>query len=192
MRMSNCIVHGNTAYAGRQMRTGPIVQYSLVQGGYTSGTAVVDADPQFTAPNADAPANFDASAFDYHPLPSSPAINAGSNDLVPVDALFDLDGEERVQGGVVDLGCYESDLTVGIAERPTAQGTWYFDTEHGVLHMTDFGTSGALAVEVLTLSGQLVERITVPQGMTPLALPAGMYVARAEGLRPLRFVAGDR
>jgi predicted outer membrane repeat protein len=192
MRMSNCIVHGNTAYAGRQMRTGPIVQYSLVQGGYASGTAVVDADPQFTAPNTTATSNFDATAFDYHPLPSSPAINAGSNDLVPVDALFDLDGEERIQGGVVDLGCYESDLTVGIAERPTAQGKWYFDAEHGVLHVTDLGTSGALAVEVLTLSGQLVERITVRQSDTRLVLPAGMYVARSEGLRPLRFVVGGQ
>jgi hypothetical protein len=191
MRMSNCIVYGNTAYAGRQMRTGPIVQYGLVQGGYASGTAVVDADPQFTAPNADAPANFDASAYDYHPLPSSPAINAGNNDLVPVDAPYDLEGEERIQGGVVDLGCYESDLTVGLAERLGTLGAWYFDTEHGALHVADPGMNGAFAMEVHALSGQLVARITVQQGMTPLALPAGMYVARADGLRPLRFVVGQ-
>jgi hypothetical protein len=44
---------------------------------------------------------------------------------------------------------------------------------------------------VHALSGQLVARITVQQGMTPLALPAGMYVARADGLRPLRFVVGQ-
>jgi hypothetical protein len=150
-----------------------------VQGGHPNGTNIIDLDPQFTAPYTGTPANFDASAYDYHPLSSSPAINAGNNDLVPADALFDLEGEERIQGGVVDLGCYESELTVGLAE-------------HGMLHIADPGANGAFAVEVHALSGQLVARITVQQGMTPLALPAGMYVARAEGLQPLRFVVAGR
>ena len=190
MRVGNCIIHGNTPYAGRQMRNGPIVQYSLVQGGYAGGTAIVDGDPQFTAPNTNVTGNFDATGFDHHPLSSSPAINAGNNALVAATSLFDLDGEERIQGGVVDLGCYESDLTVAIAERPTAQGAWYFDADQGMLHVGDLGLSNAVPMEVLTLSGQLVARITVQQGATRLELPAGMYVARAEGLRPLRFMVG--
>ena len=192
MRVSNCIVHGNTPYAGRQMRNGPIVQYSLVQGGYATGTAVVDADPQFTAPNPAVTGSFDASAFDYHPLSSSPAINAGSNDLVPVDAPFDLEGEERIQGGVVDLGCYESDLTVAMAEGPVLRSAWYFDAEHGALHVRDIGPNGVLPVEVHALSGQLVARITVQPGITPLELPTGLYVAHGAGMQPLRFVVGGR
>jgi hypothetical protein len=192
MRVSNCIVHGNTPYAGRQMRNGPIVQYSLVQGGYATGTAVVDADPQFTAPNPTVTGSFDASAFDYHPLPASPAINAGSNDLVPAASLADLDGEERIQGGVVDLGCYESDLTVAMAEGLVGRRAWYFDAEQGALHVNGIDPSGILPVEVHALSGQLVARITVRQGGTRLELPAGLYVAHGAGMQPLKFVVPGR
>ncbi|MBL7980818.1 MAG: hypothetical protein JNL52_03315 [Flavobacteriales bacterium] len=186
--IQNSIIHGNTAYNGRQASTNIAITSSIVQGGHSNGTDIIDLDPQFAAPYTGTPTNFDASAYDYHPMASSPAINAGNNDLVAATSLFDLDGEERIQGGVVDLGCYESDLTVGMAERPTEQGAWYFDADQGMLHVGDLGLSGAVPVEVLTLSGQLVARITVQQGATRLELPAGMYVARAEGLRPLRFV----
>lgn len=192
MRVGNCIIHGNTPYAGRQMRNGPGVQYSLVQGGYAGGTAIVDGDPQFTAPNTNVTGNFDATGFGYHPLYSSPAINAGNNGLVAATSLFDLDGEERIQGGVVDLGCYESDLTVAMDERPTAQATWYFDAERGVLHVSDIGPSGILPVEVHALGGQLVARIMVQQGITSLELPAGLYVAQGAGRQPLRFAVGGR
>lgn len=190
--IQNSIIHGNTAYNGRQASMNVAITSSIVQGGHSNGTDIIDLDPQFAAPHTGAPVNFDAGAYDYHPLNTSPAINAGNNDLVAAGSLFDLDGEERIQGGVVDLGCYESDLTVAMAEKPTAQDTWYFDVEHGVLHVTGLGTTGAVPVEVLTLSGQLVARMTVRQEATSLELPAGLYVAHGAGMQPLRFAVGGR
>jgi hypothetical protein len=42
---------------------------------------------------------------DFHLQSSSPCINAGNNASVSVTA--DFDGNPRIQGGTVDIGCYE-------------------------------------------------------------------------------------
>jgi hypothetical protein len=42
---------------------------------------------------------------DYRLLPNSPCINAGNNTFL--SAATDLDGNPRVVGGTVDVGCYE-------------------------------------------------------------------------------------
>jgi hypothetical protein len=186
--IQNSIIHGNTAYNGRQASTNVTITSSIVQGGHPNGTDIIDLDPQFAAPYTGTPSNFDAGAYDYHPLPASPAINAGNNDLVPAASLADLDGEERIQGGVVDLGCYESGLTVSMAEEAGLRRAWYFDAEHGALQVNGIDPGGILPVEVHALSGKLVARITVRQGATRLQLPAGMYVAHGAGMKPLKFV----
>ena len=186
MRVSNCIIFGNTAYAGRQMRNGPIVQHSLVQGGYTSGTAIVDGDPQFMAPNTNFTGNFDATGFDYRPLSSSPAINTGNNDLVAANSLFDLDGEERIQGGMVDLGCYESDQTVSLDET-TMGCKWYFDTSCGRFRFVDRPIPVDTRVSIFDLSGKLQANVSLAQH-TRLDLPSGPYVALNGELGTLKFI----
>src|SRR5690606_25811926 len=46
----------------------------------------------------------------YHPLlAGSPAINSGSNALVPVGLTLDQAGNARIQGGTVDRGAFETD-----------------------------------------------------------------------------------
>ena len=39
--------------------------------------------------------------------PSSPAINAGINDSIPAGITTDLDGNQRIRYGTVDMGAYE-------------------------------------------------------------------------------------
>jgi hypothetical protein len=190
LRATNCILYGNTPFAGRQINNGPQVRFSLVQGGHLNGINIIDADPQFTAPNATAPSNFDATNFDYTLLPSSPCVNVGDNDAVDPDALFDLALNDRIRGGVVDLGCYESELSVGLNALTEQHAHWFFDVERGQLHVADLGTAGALPVEVFGLNGNLVARITVQAGGTPVVLPAGLYVAQASGMPALKFVVG--
>lgn len=188
MRVSNCIVYGNTPYAGRQMRNGPIVRYSLVEGGYASGTAILNADPGFAAPNAGAPSNFDATGFDYTHLPSSPCINVGDNDAVDANALFDLALNDRIRGLVVDLGCYESELSVSTLTLTNEVVDWFFDMDRTELHIPEFGQRKPVIVEVFDMSGKLRERFTADRNSMPIELPPGAYLARSTGRTPLKFV----
>jgi len=192
LRVSNCIIYGNTPFAGRQLNNGPQVRYSLVQGGHLNGIAILDADPEFVAPNATAPSNFDATAFDYTQQPSSPAINVGDNNAVDANALFDLALNDRIRGTVVDLGCYESELSVSTTTSVHATKDWFFDMEHGELRLADLGPQQPAVVEVFDLSGRLRERFTAVRNSVRVELPAGAYVARSAGRAPLKFVVPGR
>jgi hypothetical protein len=192
LRVTNCILFGNTPYAGRQLNNGPIVRYSLVQGGHLNGTAILDTDPEFVAPNASTQGAFDATAFDYTLLASSPCINVGDNDAVDADAPYDLALNDRIRGGVVDLGCYESELSVSTGTSTHATRDWFFDMERNELRVTDLGPQQLAVVEVFDMSGKLRERFTAVQNSVQVDLPAGAYVARSAGRAPLKFVVLGR
>jgi hypothetical protein len=188
MRVSNCILYGNTPYAGRQMRNGPLVRYTLVEGGYASGTAILDADPQFVAPNAGAPSNFDATSFDYTLLGSSPCVNTGDNESVEAAFLLDLALNDRIQGGVVDLGCYESSFSVSLGAEIAGTQGWYFAATERELHIPDAENLRGSILSILDPSGRVVLRQHMRNSVVPLDLPTGLYIAVAEGLEALRFV----
>lgn len=63
---------------------------------FTAGPGTVTQDPRFV------------SSSDFHLRPSSPAINRGSNASLPADITTDLDGNPRIQLGVVDIGAFEA------------------------------------------------------------------------------------
>ena len=94
------------------------VNDSDVQGGWATGSNVMDLDPVFVYTN-----KWNA---DVHVQPVSPCIDAGNSDYIPTDLgdldhdgdtseqiPFDLDGRERVIDGdedgtaTVDMGAYE-------------------------------------------------------------------------------------
>ncbi len=54
-----------------------------------------------------APLFMDATSGNLRLDTGSPAINAGDNSLIPSGVTTDLDGEARIQGGIVDMGAYE-------------------------------------------------------------------------------------
>ncbi|WP_410220952.1 YDG domain-containing protein [Pedobacter sp.] len=99
--IKNSIIWANIADAGIGGNPAT-VSNSIVQGGY-GGTAILNADPQFT----------NAAAGDYTLSASSPAVNKGSNALFTgLDAnTKDLAGNARVYkyatAGVIDMGAYE-------------------------------------------------------------------------------------
>ena len=124
--LTNCIFWTNTATYGseesQQIRSGtPVVNYCCIQGwtGSLGGVGNTGDDPLF----------LDAADDDYWPLPGSPCIDAGDNNSVPVDTSdldgdgntserlpWDLQGNPRIVGSIVDIGPYEFD-----AERPLLQ-----------------------------------------------------------------------
>jgi|GEM_PF-1381463 len=98
--VANSILWANT---GGQLTGGggtPTVVNCDVQGG-TSGTSVIDVDPQFT----------NSGAGNLQLLPTSPCIDTGSN--LWTQATFvttDLAGNPRYVDGTVDIGAYEAQL----------------------------------------------------------------------------------
>lgn len=107
-KVRNCIIYGNSMYQGRQLKLGSTISDCLIQGGYMNGVNIIDADPDFVNPGMSVNSNFDASAFDYSLQQTSPAVNAGNNSYVAITNLLDINQTDRIQGCLVDLGCYES------------------------------------------------------------------------------------
>lgn len=189
-RIVNSIIYGNTAYAGRQVSTGMNISNSIVQGGHANGTDIIDQDPLFEMPSPATATNFDASLFDYTLRSISPGINVGNNDLVDSLSLLDLTGNDRIQGGVVDLGCYESNLFLTTPKGRSANTSWYFDALHNELRISD--PANNIPVEILDLSGRTLMRFAMTGNEARIDLPSGAYVARTAGHAPLRFVITHR
>ena len=61
----------------------------------------INLDPQY----------FDVGAGDLHVRTGSPAINAGADNRLSAEQVYDLDGNARVLNGAVDIGAYERSTT---------------------------------------------------------------------------------
>ncbi len=92
--INNCIIWGNDS--GSLGDTNYNVTYSCIEDGYT-GTGNISSDPCF----------MDADANDFHLAANSPCIDTGDPDFEPDANETDIDGEERVIDGRVDMGADE-------------------------------------------------------------------------------------
>jgi hypothetical protein len=93
---TNCILWDDGDEIFQQSGSKVDITYSDIQGGY-SGTGNINADPCFVNPDSN----------DYHLQASSPCINAGDPNYVPEPNETDMDGEQRVMLGRVDMGADE-------------------------------------------------------------------------------------
>lgn len=78
------------------------------------GQGNIDADPCFADAgywdDANTPEDPNDDFFvvgDFHILPGSLCVDSGDSNSVPPEAITDLDGEERLFGGIVDMGADE-------------------------------------------------------------------------------------
>jgi hypothetical protein len=113
--ISNCILWDENDEILNTDNSAISIMYSNVRGGWV-GEGNLNADPGFVDPDQD----------NYHLSEGSPSIDAGSNLVVPLAILTDLDGNPRITGNAVDTGAYES--------RPSS-GT----REDKFIYLTDFG-----------------------------------------------------
>ncbi len=99
----NSIIWGNTATNGENYFQGSISNSCTTPD--PGGTGNVASDPQFV----------DAAAGDYRLQATSPCLDAGEDGAV--SWAEDLDGNQRIVYGAVDMGAYELQLT--------GEGTWF-------------------------------------------------------------------
>ena len=111
--LTNCIVWGNLKNGATDILNNAIRTYSAIEGGY-GGEGNIDLggniSPRFVNPSLTAGASDSTQNVDWHLQNGSPCINHGNNEAI-TDTL-DLDGQPRVQQGVVDMGCYETQYTI--------------------------------------------------------------------------------
>jgi predicted outer membrane repeat protein len=125
--INNSIIYGNTAPSLPQIRnsgtgfSGPVIAYSLLQGGYTAASGVnggnnIGANPLFiNAADPDGTDNIPGTPDDGLRVGNgSPAINAGNSAAAGLAGVtIDFAGAARIQGASVDMGAYER-ASIGI------------------------------------------------------------------------------
>jgi hypothetical protein len=103
LTVSNSILWGNSP---DEIVGSVAATYCDVQGGY-AGAGNIDRDPVFTDP----------ASGDYHLRRGSPCVNEGDPAFVPPEGETDIDGEQRVQSGFVDMGADETPFWDGDADQ---------------------------------------------------------------------------
>ena len=98
--LANCIIWENTPQQVFVYSGTPEITYSDVQGGW-SGEGNIDTDPLWVDP----------AGGDFHLTEASPGVDAGDTSVFGLVAT-DLEGQTRVQHCRVDLGVYESPLSL--------------------------------------------------------------------------------
>lgn len=116
LTVSNCIVWGNTAVSSQQVHnasTSVGFAYCDIQGSGGSGASWLSSLGRDDGGNIDVNPLFETDMLSYRLEVESPAIEAGSNALVPAWLHVDLDGHPRISdgddvvGAIVDMGAYE-------------------------------------------------------------------------------------
>ncbi len=133
----NCIIRDNISPLGNQITlintlriwgyplpTEMTVMFSNVEGGYAQanvdagctlhwGAGNIDIDPCFVDPghwDINNPGDPNDDFFvpgNYHLLPDSPCADVGDNNSIPSFLTTDIDGEERIFNGTIDMGADE-------------------------------------------------------------------------------------
>jgi len=101
----NCIIWGNTAPLDPQIGESRVPTYSCIED-WTGGEGNISQDPRFLHPGG---ADEDPETFgrsDYHLLPDSPCIDAGTHEVASPPNT-DMDGEWRPFGSEIDMGADE-------------------------------------------------------------------------------------
>jgi hypothetical protein len=176
----------------------PDVSYSLIQGGYISGTHILDADPLFIDPNG-ADTIIGTPDDNLRLQPGSPAIDAGDNTSIPADTIdadhdgntsepapFDLDGRSRVVNNIVDLGVYEWTIVKSLSPpSPVTYGDAYTYT---LLANDPSATFGVAAGELppdlsLAPNGLLSGTLTAAGSYTATIVVSGTFAVATQTIR---------
>jgi predicted outer membrane repeat protein len=173
----NSIFWNNTRGAGRldQLNTISSFEQSMVQGGYTGGTNIVDANPLF----------MDEATDSLQLKTGSIAINAGSNGRN--STLLDVAKNTRIIDGIIDLGAYESSGGNGLSIAPVSLGPLTRGTAPAT-QLTATGGTGAITWNLQ--SGKLPTGLTLTSDGkltgTPMVTGTYTFVVNAVDATELR------
>ena len=126
VRIYNSILWGNTSDEINVPNASVDIRNTAVEGGY-SGIGVINLNSENTGDNGFYPCFTDPENGDYTLAENSICINKGSSTVYELPTT-DLNSNERVQQGAVDLGAYESAYVPAISITPDANNIIYVTT----------------------------------------------------------------
>ena len=126
VRIYNSILWGNTSDEIYVPNASVDIRNTAVEGGY-SGIGVINLNSENTGDNGFYPCFTDPENGDYTLAENSICINKGSSTVYELPTT-DLNSNERVQQGAVDLGAYESAYVPAISITPDANNIIYVTT----------------------------------------------------------------
>lgn len=187
-KVRNCIIYGNTPYQGRQMTLGHTVANCLIENGYNGGTSIINSNPLFVNQNLTTNLNFDASNYDYTLSSNSPCINIGNNNFVNPLFNFDLNNTNRIQGSIVDLGCYESDVILASNEFNEESDLIYFDYIHNDINFINPINFFNKELFIYDINGRIVNKFIIDSPKLNLDLDKGVYFVKVESNKTLKLI----
>ncbi|MDZ7764252.1 MAG: choice-of-anchor Q domain-containing protein [Melioribacteraceae bacterium] len=162
--VENCTIVNNTAPQGAGIRAkdnstiiNSIIYFNNGDNWQTSGSGYTfdyssstPALPGGTGNTTDDPLFENTASNDFHLTSSSTLINAGLNQAWMTGA-YDLDGNDRILEGTVDIGAYEFSAGVNIVSddfypETTLQSPWTFYNPAGDGTLTLTGTNAEIGV----------------------------------------------
>jgi uncharacterized repeat protein (TIGR02543 family) len=111
---------------------------------------------------------------DYRLLPGSPAINTGSNALVPPGFDFDLAGGLRIQEDLVDMGAYEYQPIIYVDQDATGfnnGGSW----QHAYTDL-QAALQDAIAPQQIWVAGGLYKPTNISDRNSSFQLKTGVHL----------------
>tara|TARA_B110000902_G_C14282271_1_gene577391 strand:- start:131 stop:1804 length:1674 start_codon:yes stop_codon:yes gene_type:complete len=95
----------------------------------------------------------DATIYDFHLKSSSPAINAGDPSYIPAANIFDIDGEARLIGAIVDIGVDEYNTTLGASNFQENEISLFPNPTKGNISIQNISNYN---YKIYNLSGQVI------------------------------------
>jgi hypothetical protein len=188
-KVRNCIIYGNTPYLGRQLTLGHTVENCLIENGYAGGTAIINSNPLFVNPNPTLNLNFDANAYDYNLANNSRCINVGNNSFVNGLYNLDLNNTNRIQGTTVDLGCYESNITLSTNNiNEEINSLFYFDSLNNTVNFVTINKFYNKTLRVYDVSGRIVNSYLIDNSKMNLKLLSGIYFVKIENYKAIKII----
>ena len=154
--------------------TNPTYSYSFVKNKELGGTNLAgntSTELMFAFPGNAELAPFGKTRYNYQLRVESPLINKGNNMLLSL--TNDLAGQNRIYGGTIDIGAYESQGTVPLKNENSFEekSVWSYN---GSLYVR-INTSASLYI--YSIDGKLVKHINnLGSGSYQFSLPGGIYI----------------
>lgn len=162
----HCILWANQAPTGRQRDLGSTPSFSCIQNWTSGGIGNIADDPLFVS----------QPTGDYHLLAGSPCIDAGADGYWSSWPQQDLDGNCRLAGAHVDMGCYEYGST------PDRDGDLLSDADEQARN-TDIGNAD-------TDGDGLRDGLEILRGSDPLALTGPRMIRFPQDIGSIQAAIG--